>query len=154
MRSWARVAVNWEMKRNETKKKSNEICKVRKRNPMKWNEICKVRKWNPTKWNEICKVRKRNPTKRLKWIDFQELKLIYSRTIIVLIKSYNHKVMNIFHQCSFLCSEKLVTSGSYLLWAPSIMKLFKQAFIYQLKYPALITAKTFLVQKILVTTCI
>jgi hypothetical protein len=34
------------------------------------------------------------------------------------------------------------------------MKLFKQAFIYQLKYPALITAKTFLVQKIPVATCI
>ena len=53
-----------ETKRNETKTKSNEICKVRKRNPTKWNEICKVRKRNPTKWNEICKVRKRNPTKR------------------------------------------------------------------------------------------
>ena len=50
--------------RNETKTKSNEICKVRKRNPTKWKEICKVRKRNPAKWNEICKVRKRNPTKR------------------------------------------------------------------------------------------
>ena len=52
-----------ETKRNETKTKSNEICKVRKRNPTKWNEICKVRKRNQTKSNEICKVRKRNPTK-------------------------------------------------------------------------------------------
>ena len=30
--------------RNETKTKSNEICKVRKRNPTKRNEIYKVRK--------------------------------------------------------------------------------------------------------------
>ena len=59
-----RVPVNWETKNNETKTKSNEICKVRKRNRTKWNEICKVRKRNPTKWNEICKVRKRYPTKR------------------------------------------------------------------------------------------
>jgi hypothetical protein len=60
-----RVPVNWETKRNETKTKSNEICKVRKRNRTKWNEICKVRKRNPTKRNDkICKVRKQHITKR------------------------------------------------------------------------------------------
>jgi hypothetical protein len=53
-----RKEVRNEKKRNETKTKSNEICKVRKRNPTKWNEICKVRKRNPTERNEICKTRK------------------------------------------------------------------------------------------------
>jgi hypothetical protein len=87
---------------NETKTKSNEICKVRKRNPTKWNEICKVRKRNPTERNEICKVRKRNPTKRLKWI-----------------KSYNHKVMNIFH-VSFRFSVY-----RYPIWNGNCLKMWK-----------------------------
>ena len=44
--------------RNETKTKSNEICKERKRNPTKRNDaICKVRKQIITKRNEIYKVR-------------------------------------------------------------------------------------------------
>jgi hypothetical protein len=34
------------------------------------------------------------------------------------------------------------------------MKLFKQAFIYQLKYPTLTTAKTFLVNKYKTYNCI
>jgi hypothetical protein len=60
---YIRVPVNWETKRNETKTKFNEICKVRKRNPTKRNdEICKVRKKNITKRNEIYKVSSNNKT--------------------------------------------------------------------------------------------
>ena len=51
--------------RNETKTKSNEICKVRKRNPTKRSdEICKVRKQNIMKRNEIYKVRKQYQMKK------------------------------------------------------------------------------------------
>ena len=61
-----RVLVNWEAKRNETKTKSNEICKVRKRNPTKRNdEICKVRKQNIMERNKIYKVREQGLSKIL-----------------------------------------------------------------------------------------
>ena len=49
-----------ETKRNETKTKSNEICKVRKQNITKRNdEIYKVGKQYQMKKEEFCKVRQK-----------------------------------------------------------------------------------------------